>query len=192
MASVVGLVRLGDVAEVLRGQVPAKVIDDGEGPRIFGIAEISGQSPRTLEHGPSLERAVYLQAGDVVVALLGERRLGATALIDGRAEGAVLARECAAVRVSAPRLLPSWIYAWTKSQHFDEQIRKHASGGTMSRVSIRDLADFKLPLPSQSYQRRLEEKIDRLDVALRSTSDLIRDLSDLRDAEIQLAIAKEL
>jgi hypothetical protein len=39
------VVRLGDVAELLRGQVPAKVTDDGDGPRFFGILEISGHAP---------------------------------------------------------------------------------------------------------------------------------------------------
>jgi restriction endonuclease S subunit len=148
--------------------------------------------PRVLEPGISLEHAVYLRAGDVVVALLGEGGLGATALVDDRSEGAVLARECGALRVGALTLLPSWLYAWTKSGHFHEQVRRHASGTTMSRVSIRDPADFRLPLPPLSYQQRLEAEIDRLEVALRSTSDLIHDLSNLRDAEIDLAIANVL
>ena len=113
------MVHLGDVAEILKGQVPAKVSDDGDGPRLFGIAEISGHAPRVLEPGTSLERAVYLRTGDVVVALLGERGLGATALIDGRADGTVLARECAAMRVSTPSLLSTWLYAWTKSEYFN-------------------------------------------------------------------------
>jgi hypothetical protein len=135
--------------------VPAKVTDDGDGPRFFGILEISGHAPRMLEPGISLEHAVYLRAGDVVIALLGEGGLGATALVDDRSEGAVLARECGALRVGALTLLPSWLYAWT-------------------------------------YQQRLEAEIDRLEVALRSTSDLIHDLSNLRDAEIDLAIANVL
>jgi restriction endonuclease S subunit len=186
------MVHLGDVAEILKGHVPAKVSDDGDGPRLFGIAEISGHAPRVLEPGTSLERAVYLRTGDVVVALLGERGLGATALIDGRADGTVLARECAAMRVSTPSLLSTWLYAWTKSEYFNEQIRRRASGGSMSRVNIRDLADFRLPLPPRSHQQRLEAEIDRLDVALRSTTDLIRNLEDLREAEINLAVAKAL
>jgi restriction endonuclease S subunit len=186
------IVHLDDVAEILKGQVPAKVSDEGDGPRLFGIAEISGHAPRVLEPGTSLERAVYLRTGDVVVALLGERGLGATALIDGRADGAVLARECAAMRVSAPGLLSTWLYAWTKSEHFNEQIRRHASGGSMSRVNVRDLADFRLPLPPRSHQERFGAEIDRLDVALRKTTDLIRNLEGLREAEINLAIAKAL
>jgi type I restriction enzyme S subunit len=184
--------RLGDVAEVLKGQVPAKTVDHGDGPRIFGIAEISGHEPRALEPGTSLQHAVYLKAGDVVVALLGEHGLGATALIASRAEGTVLARECAGLRVTAPGLLPSWLYAWTKSGHFSEQIRTHASGGAMSRVSIQRLADFRLPLPPRPDQERLEAKIGQLDVALRSTTDLISNLNSLRDAEIDLAIAQAL
>lgn len=186
------VVRLGDVAEMLKGQVPAKTSDGGDGPRLFGIAEISGHEPRKLEPGTSLDRAVYLLTDDVVVALLGERGLGATAMVDGQADGAVLAKECGALRVSAPNLLPTWLYAWTKSEHFHEQIRRHASGGTMSRVSIRGLADFRLPLPPRSYQERLEADVKRLDDALRSTTDLIRNMEGLKASEIDLAVAKVL
>lgn len=185
--------QLGDVAQILRGQVPAKVSDEGDGSRFFGIAEISGHIPRVVESGVDVEHAVHLQAGDVVVALLGERTLGAAALVGDRAEGAVLGRECAALRVTARgRLLPSWLYAWTKSRHFEEQVRRHASGGSMSRISIKYLAEFTLPLPPRPDQERLETEMARLDEALRSTADLIRDLEVLRDAEIDLAVARAL
>jgi hypothetical protein len=173
--------------------VPAKVSDEGDGPLFFGIAEISGHAPRVVDPEVDLENAIHLQVGDVVVVLLGESALGAAALIDDRAEGAVLGRECAALRVTAnDYLLPSWLYAWTKSRHFDEQVRRHASGGSMSRLSVRALEEFALPLPPRCHQERLEAEMYRLDEALRSTAGLIRNLEELRGAEIDLAVARAL
>jgi Type I restriction modification DNA specificity domain len=183
--------RLGDVAEVVNGRIPAKTVDTGDGPRFFGLAEISGHPLRVIEPGIDLKQATYLRAGDVVVALLGD--LGASAIVDADDAGAVLGRECAAVRITAPGLLlPSWLYAWTKSQHFQDQIAGNASGTTMPRVTSRALADFSLPIPPRSTQEQLEATTHCLDVALRSTKDLIRNVEDLRQAEVDLAIGKEL
>ena len=176
------------MADVLQGRVPAKTIDTGQGTRFFGIAEISGQEPRSLEAGTDLSRAVYLQTGDIVIALLGD--LGKSAMIDDRAAGAVLGRECAALRITQnERLLPSWLHAWTESQDFRQQIARHASGTTMPRVSTRTLADLVLPLPSLSCQQELAAKIGQFDAVLKTTEEMVRNLQELRAAEVNLAIA---
>ena len=94
------LVRLGNVAKVLKGRVPAKTIEDGTGARFFGIAEISGHPPRIVEPGIDLSQAIFLRKGDVVVALLGD--LGKSAIVNHSGEGAVLGWEYAALRVSDP------------------------------------------------------------------------------------------
>ena len=84
------LVRLGNVAKVLKGRVPAKTIEDGTGARFFDIAEISGHPPRIVEPGIDLSQAIFLRKGDVVVALLGD--LGKSAIVNHSGEGAVLGR----------------------------------------------------------------------------------------------------
>jgi hypothetical protein len=183
------LVRLGDVAKVLQGRVPAKTIEHGAGPRFFGIAEISGHPPRVVEPGVDLSQATSLQKEDVVVALLGD--LGKSAIVDDSGDGAVLGRECAALRVSNPdRLLPSWVFSWTQSPHFKAQVTEHASGSVMRRVKARALADFLLPLPTLSYQRELEEEVSRYDTVLTATRELIQTLEDLRSAAGSLAMAR--
>jgi restriction endonuclease S subunit len=183
------LVRLGDVVNVLPGRVPAKTTEHSNGARFFGIAEISGRLPRTVEPGIDLSRATYLRSGDVVVALLGD--LGKSALVDDRSDGAALGRECAALRISdREALLPAWLYAWTQSPHFKAQVAERASGTVMRRINTRALPDFRLPLPELPYQRELEAEVSRYDAALIAAKDMIRTLEDLRAATSSLAMAQ--
>jgi hypothetical protein len=174
---------------VLQGRASAKTIDGGEGSRIYGIAEISGHPPRSIEQGTDRGSPVHVQCGDVVMALAGDP--GRSAVIDDRAAGAVLARECAALRVTATdRLLPQWLHAWAESQDFQRQVAQHASGGTAPRINIGILAEFTVPLPSLSSQHELAAKIYHFETVLRATTELLRNLQDLRAAESRLAVAK--
>lgn len=184
-------VRLGDLATTLQGRVPARTTDDQDGQRFFGMAEISGHQPRVVEPQIDLSGALYLEPGDVVVALLGE--VGKSAMVDRRSVGAVLGRECAVLRVTAEdRVLSAWLYAWTQSPHFKTQIAQHVSGATMPRVSVRALKEFVLPLPPLPQQHELADRIDVLNAILAAMTQMVRDLEDLRGAELQLAVGKVL
>ncbi len=185
-------VRLGDLATVFKGRVAAKTVADGDGPRFFGIAEISAHgatAPRYVDPVADLDEAVFLQPGDIVVALLGD--IGNAVMVNERAAGAVLGRECAALRVTAAgHVLPSWLYAWTASQEFKSQVMLHTSGTTMPRVSTRAIEDFTLPLPSLDRQRELEQLVDRFDAALTATATALQHMEELRTLEMDLAVAE--
>lgn len=185
------LAPLWEAAELIPGRIPPKTADSGDGLRYFGIPEISGRPPRVLEPGTDLKPATYLRAGDVVVALAGE--LGRSAIVDDSQAGAVLGRECAALRIkTSGQLLPSWLHAWTKSQHFRSQVDTRSRGSTQPRLSIAALAEFVLPIPGLSAQAQFAATTERLDAVLRSASALIRDVEDLRQADVDLAIANAL
>lgn len=59
----------------------------------------------------------------------------------------------------------------------------------MPRVSTRSLADFVLPLPPMPYQQELTAKIDQFDTVLKTTAEMVRNLQELRAAEVNLAVA---
>src|SRR5216684_3481061 len=155
----------------------------------LALLKISGRPPRMVLPEIDLSHAAYLERGDVVVALLGD--LGKSAVVDDRGAGAVLGRECAALRISASdQLLPAWLEAWTRSEHFKNQVAGHTSGSTMPRLNRRALADFTLPIPSMSYQEELAADVERVDAVLVATREMVRDLEDLRAAEVDLAVAR--
>src|SRR4051794_10554600 len=107
-----GTHRLADVARVVRGRAAAHTVPESEGLKLFGIAEITARghgTPRYLEHGAEVDGPTVAE-GDVVVALLGN--IGDAALVDASNAGAVLARDCAALRVPVPNTVrPAWLAA---------------------------------------------------------------------------------
>src|SRR6185312_9910453 len=182
------LVRLGNVAKVLKGRVPAKTIEDDTGARFFGIAEISGHPPRIVEPGIDLSQAIFLRKGDVVVALLGD--LGKSAIVNHSGEGAVLGGSTQRCECLTPRVLPTWLMAWTESPNFKAQVAGHALGSVMRSINVRALADFVLPLPPLAYQEELEGEVNRYDAVLTAAREMIRDLEDVRAAAASLAMAR--
>jgi restriction endonuclease S subunit len=185
--------RLGDLTRTLRGRVPANTVDDPVGPRFFGIAEISARgrsAPRYIERGTEqLDDAAILEEGDVVISLLGN--IGDATIIESGAAGAVLGRECAALRVTAQDVLrPAWLSAWTASDEFRSQVARDTSGTTMPRLSPRALENFTVTVPSLVRQLEVDGLVRRFDAAIATTATTLQQLEALRVAELQLAMAK--
>jgi Type I restriction modification DNA specificity domain len=183
--------RLGDLTRVLHGRVPANTVPDPDGPRFFGIAEISARgrsAPRYVEHGSNVKDAVILVEGDVVVALLGN--IGDATLVDAVNAGAVLGRECAALRVTSLDVLrPAWLCAWVSSEEFRSQVAQNTSGTTMPRLSTKALDKFTVTVPVVDKQVEVAELVRRFDNAIGATATTLQQLQDLRVAELQLAMA---
>jgi hypothetical protein len=182
---------LGDLTLALRGRVAANTEPDADGPRFFGIAEISARDavpPRHVAADTDLENPVILAEGDVVVALLG--KIGDATVINGTAAGAVLGRECVALRVTAPAdLRPVWLCEWMSSEEFRFQVAQHTTGTTMARLPVRALENFTVTVPPLDDQVRVEELARRFDGAIAATASTLRDLETLRAAEVQLALS---
>jgi Type I restriction modification DNA specificity domain len=184
--------RIGEFAEVLRGVTPAKTRSDAGTAAFFGLEEISrgGVVTRHVEPGLDLHRVVYLQEGDVVVALLGN--LGASAVVSEPAAGAILGRECAALRIlpGEKRVTPQWLRLALGATPFRRRAQTLATGTTMPRLLPRALAEISIPLPPIDLQRSTSNWIEAFDVAIDTHRELLKSLVVLRDAELELAVAE--
>jgi type I restriction enzyme S subunit len=183
--------RLGDYVLSLRGRVAANTEPKADGPRFFGIAEISAHgigSPRYVAADTDLRRSVILADGDVVVALLG--KIGEAAVINASAAGSVLGRECVALRVTAPAAVrPAWLCEWMSSEECRFQISQHTRGTTMQRLPVQALEHFTITLPPLDDQMTVEEIASRFDDAIAATAASLQELKALRVAEMQLALS---
>jgi hypothetical protein len=183
--------RLGDLAIALRGTVPANTVPDPDGPRFFGIAEITARgtsSPRYVEPGTEVRDPVVLAEGDVVMALLGN--IGDATVISDDASDALLGRECVALRVMSPDVLrPAWLCAWMSSGEFEFQVAQNTRGSTMPRLPIGALEDFTVTVPPIDRQLEIEGLVQRFDAAIAVTATNLEQVKSLRDAELQLAMA---
>jgi restriction endonuclease S subunit len=114
--------------------------------------------------------------------------IGSSLLITARHEGAVLGRECAALRPRSPEITGSWVYVWTQSEDFAQQVARYITGTTMPRLSRRAIPDFTLPLPDLKKQREVEALLAEFDAALAKTGQVVAELTELRRIELQLLI----
>jgi restriction endonuclease S subunit len=181
---------LGDLVHILSGTVPAKPTDDLDGEPFVGIAEITAggaASPRYVVADDVPSGAARLKVGDVALALMSS--IGSSLLIGARHEGAVLGRECAALRPQVPEITGSWLYVWTQSEDFAQQVERHVTGTTMPRLRRRALSDFTLPLPDLERQMEAQALIADFDEALAKAGRVVADLTELRRIELQLLIA---
>lgn len=180
--------QLHSVADVLRGTIPATDFEDHGTERFFGISEIglSGQGPvRRVTVAKEDTKAVRLEKGDVALVLIG--RIGTSTLVGDTDSGAVLGRECVALRGASPAVLPEWLYAWTRSPDFVDQALRYAKGRTITRLGTRDLRSFTIPIPAVERQQEMVETLTRFQAAIRAASGTLADLKRLEELELTLS-----
>ncbi len=180
---------LGDIAAVIRGTAPAKPTYQDAGRPFFGISEISagGATPERFVAAEDVPRgAHHLARGDVAVALMSN--IGASALITARHAGAVLGRECAALRPRTSDISGPWLYVWTQSADFQQQAERHVSGTTMPKLSLKSISDFTLPVPDLSTQLEVQVVLDDFDGAISKAGQVLTELTELRRIELELII----
>lgn len=181
---------LGDVAEIIRGTVPSKPLDGGEGEPFFGLAEISasGHGPVRAVSRESVDaRAARVHVGDVAVALLGS--VGDAALIHEPHSGSVLGRECVAIRPNVSEVTGAWLYVWTLSADFRNQVSRNISGTTMPRLSARSLPEFTLPVPPLDHQKEIQARLDSFQRAIASLGRVLGEFEELQQIEVDLSFA---
>jgi hypothetical protein len=182
--------RLGELAAALRGRTPANTVSEPDGPPFFGMMEITARGRATARYvspETDLEGAVFLQEGDVVLPLM--ESVASPVVITVDTAGAVLGRECAALRVTSPDLRPAWLSEWAASDDFKFQVAQHVSGTTMPRLPLRALEAFTITLRPLEDQLALEELAQRFDAAIATTTKTLGELEKLRATEMQIALA---
>jgi hypothetical protein len=183
--------RLGELAVAKRGRTPATTVSEPTGPRFFGTAEISARgrgAPRFVSPEIELEGAVFLQEGDVVLPLMESTATAAVITADNA--GAVLGRECAALRVTSSDLRPAWLSEWAASDDFKFQVAQHVSGTTMPRLPLKALETFTITPPPLEDQLALEALAQHFDAAIANTTRTLDELEKLRAVEIRLALTR--
>ena len=181
---------LGDVATILGGDRLSRRNDSETGIPVFGIAEIlaDGTGRQKFVDPDALEkRDVILQAGDVVVSLANS--VGASKLVTSHHEGAVLGRHCAVLRPSGSDPTSAWIYIWTQSTQFKEQVLRHTAGSTLPRLSYRVLQELLIPVPPLEDQLLAEALLREMDNAIARVDEMQAQLTELREIRLDLFVA---
>lgn len=179
---------LEEVAEIQRGTRAAESSAEDE-PLLIGVPEVSAggaSSPRFVWKEESSAPLVEVQEGDVVLALRGKP--GRSFLATGQYEGAVLDQGCALIRPTVDNVTGMWIYLWTQSSQFRDQVTRSTTGVTLPTLSIRAVGDLTIPLPTAEQLAEAEQLLGRFHEAQKLVDELQSDLTELRDLEVELLI----
>lgn len=182
---------LGEVCQVTRGAASPASDEAVSKVRLVGGREIRTGRADEPRHAAddSSPKAVRLEAGDVVVVLDGTP--GTTALVGSDLAGAMLGRDCALVRASTSGVSGPWVYAWTMTDEFVENVARSTAGSTMSRLGVSRLAEFTLPVPTENQMAEAAAVSTELDRAVREAQNVVDVLGELRRVELQLIIDDE-
>jgi type I restriction enzyme S subunit len=106
-------------------------------------------------------KCTYLQSGDVLIARMPDP-LGRACIFLGDIKPCVTAVDVCVVRPGTLEVSSRWLMWFVNSPYFRNQITSLQSGSTRKRISRRNLATLKLPVPPSAEQRRIVAKIEEL------------------------------
>ena len=183
---------LKEVAEIHVGTNAPEWEEAKDGTLLIGLREVfaggSGMA-RFVDKGSSNRPPVEIRESDVVVALRGN--VGRSILATRKHKGAVLDQGCALIRPVGDEVTAAWIYLWTQSQQFSDQVSRASTGATMPMLSSRALAKLVIPVPAAEQLDGAEQILGRFDEALERVAELQSDLTELRGLEVDLLISHE-
>lgn len=183
---------LEDVAEIHLGARGAELEPADEGTLLIGIREVSAggpSPPRYVKKKAASRQVVEIRENDVVVALRGST--GSSILATGDQQGAILDHGCALIRPSGNEVTAAWIYLWTQSKQFHNQVSRSTTGVTMPMLRTRDLRELTIPIPTAEQLVEAEQLLGRFDDALERVAELQSDLTELRALDVELLVAHD-
>ena len=181
----------------LYGANQPAVLEDRAQPRYIRITDLNDDgtlrddSFRSLPE--SLARPYLLQDGDILLA-----RSGATVgkALRYRAEWgrACFAGYLVRLRPDRRKILPDYLYYYTQSRAFRDQVAVCAVQSTIPNVSAERYANFSIPLPTLAEQEAIAASLDcrtrALDAARRLVSRQIAKLREYRRTLIVVAVTR--
>ncbi|AIF97986.1 restriction endonuclease subunit S [Alteromonas australica] len=157
------IVKIGDIAEVFDGpHATPKKIDVG--PFFLSISslengqlDLSKSAHISDEQFEKWTRRVTPRFGDVLFSY--ETRLGEAALMPDGVK-ACLGRRMGLLRPQKNRVLPEYLLYAYLSPEFQQQIKRRTNhGATVERISLKELPDFEIRIPSIEEQRQVVQVI---------------------------------
>ena len=168
--------------------------DNESGVRIVRPADFNSRGhaePHFVTGQSDLTSMRRLQRGDIVVALAGP--IGEAMVVGDDLVGAVLGRWCAALRARSDQtaVTTEWLYGWTQSTDFREQVEKWTMAAATPRLPEPALRSFSVPVPDESNRLQLEAMVTTFDEVIGELERSLQLTRELRALEIDLLVAGE-
>jgi hypothetical protein len=192
--SAFNLVRLGDLTSavtITRGFPTQRTVPDGDVP-VMSVADLRNDSaPRHFADLDAIDEAGldFAEPGDVLVAIEGGT-VGETMVVAEGSGQFVPSQQVAIVRVTDTAAVDPWyLGAWFATEQAREQLLRLASGVTIQRIRIRELASLTVKLLPLSQQRDIGRRFVAFETAIKSHRAVAGCLEDLRDVDLVVAFS---
>lgn len=145
--------------------VESKDQDENGGVRLIQLADIGDgeykdKSARFMNSETAEElRCTYIEQGDVLVARMPDP-LGRACIFPGDKKKSVTVVDVCILRPATKNVDNKWLMYWINSPIFRNKIAALQSGTTRRRISRKNLASIKFPVPPSMLQVTIREKIE--------------------------------
>ena len=187
---------LNKFTTILRGVTPAPKEEIGEGLPFIGQMELGhgGAQPLRMVRYQSQADEVeptYLRANDLVIAAMDSKRR--VYMVPESAEGAVLGRECLAVRVESTwhPVSAHYLLAWMNTADFRRQADAMAAGIAMPRLTQKSLGSLEVPLADSARQDRIVNLSMQFGKAIGDLRTTLAQVEELESIELEIAFGDD-
>lgn len=177
----VQIVCIKDICELLTGypfdssQFAATGINLLRGMNIKrGILDYSESNNRYWNSVQGYEKFL-LSIDDIVIAMDGSLVGKSYAQVKSNHLPSLLVQRVARVRVTKANA--HYVYHYISSGTFTRYVEKKKTGGAVPHITLKDIANFKIPLPSENMQKEISDSLDHFNA-------LCNDLTSGLPAEI--------
>ncbi len=87
-------------------------------------------------------------------------------------------------------VVPAWLLLWSRTDAFARLAERYSKGSTLRSLSVKDLVDFELDVPSPEAQEHGARLLERFDGLAASQERLRGAIDELRTAELRLAYSE--
>ena len=174
--------RLGDFCDLLSGFPfdSSKFKEDGirlmRGMNIKrGYLDFAEENNRYWESTDGVEKYL-LNDQDIVISMDGSLVGSSYGMVSKKDLPLLLVQRVTRIRTNQANI--RYVYHYIASGRFTEYVHKKKTAGAIPHISLKDISNFEVPLPSLEIQKRLVEVLDNFDV-------ICTDLSSGLPAEIE-------
>ncbi len=155
----------------------------------IGDGDYKDKSSRFLTDYKAVEiNCTFLESGDLLIARLGDP-LGKACIFPGDNKESVTAVDVCIIRSQIPH---KWLMYSINSPLFRKAITSLQSGTTRKRISRKNLAKIKFPLPPEPEQHRIVAKIEelfsKLDAGVKELENAQKQLKRYRQSVLKSAV----
>lgn len=164
-----GAKRLDELAEICSEGDDFRLIGDDE-IHYIAISDIDARtmqvvSQQIMSAHEAPSRATYrLRAGDIITAVAGASTgtsRQATALVTQEEDGAICSNGLAVLR-NIHGIDPMFLISYLRTSPFLRQVRRLMTGHAIPAISLDDLANILIPIPSQKNQLEIADSVKRI------------------------------